>query len=504
MLVLKKNSPDFRASLKLLALVACCAASLPYDKAVPTFKGVRVLIIFFALAVIIALLALAVFFRPLWRLLPPRQRSDASAADVEQQAEWQALWATLAAQRTELEADAEAAMLAPDARAESVREWAGRADAALAAVQPEPQRSLTPLRRGALAGAVVMLGLTAVLYAWLGNPAAIHQAAGSAATNPAAVALAAAHAESPGAMQDMVKSLEARLASQPDNVSGWALLARSRGQLGDFAAASDAYEHALKLAPNDPDLLVDAADVLGMVQGRNLQGRPAGMIAAALALDPQHRKGLALAASAAMQRGRKDEAITFWQRLRATFAEGSDDAAAIDQVLAQLGAAGTATGRAGGISNAFADIATAEPVSAAAPPLAENQAGVKTADSHAAIKNSRVAGVVELVPALAEKVPAGSTLFIYARAAANGGTAPRMPLAVIRMPVPAFPLRFVLDDSMAMAPGMNLSGAALVDVEARISASGEATPQSGDLRGRVAGVKPGTGTVHVVITAVQP
>ncbi|MDI1302471.1 MAG: c-type cytochrome biogenesis protein CcmI [bacterium] len=462
------------------------------------------MIIFFALAVIIALLALAVFFRPLWRLSPPWQRRDSSAADVEQQAEWQALWATLAAQRTELEADAGAAMLAPDARDESVREWAGRADALLAAVQAEPAQSPAPLRRAAMASAAGVLIAAFALYGWLGNPAAIAPDAAAVSATPVAANTASAHAESPEAMQGMVKSLEARLASQPDNVSGWALLARSRGQLGDFAAASDAYAHALKLAPDDPDLLVDAADVLGMVQGRNLQGRPAEMIAAALALDPQHRKGLALAASAAMQRGHKDEAITFWQRLRATFAEGSDDAAAIDQVLAQLGAAGGVTGSAAGISNAFADIATDEPAFAAAHALPENQAGAKAAASNAATKNSRLAGVVELAPALAGKIPAGSTLFIYARAAATAGTAARMPLAVIRMPVPAFPLRFVLDDSMAMAPGMNLSGAGLVDVEARISASGEATPQPGDLRGRVAAVRPGSGNVHVVIAAVQP
>jgi len=451
-------------------------------------------IIFLVLAAIIALLVLAAFFWPLRHLLGAKgQGTEKPAQDIEQQAEWQAVWSALAAQRTELDADADAATLSSEAREESLREWAGRADATLAAVQPEPAVSQAPLLRWSMAGALGMVATAAVLYGCLGSPGAIDVqsvpvAAGVAETDPAA-----AHAGSSDAVQDMVKGLEAKLAAQPDNVSGWALLARSKGQMGDFPAAAAAYEQALKRAPHDPDLLTDAADVLGMVQGRNLQGRPSQMIAEALAIDPQHRKGLALAASAAMQRGDKAGAISFWRRLRATFAEGSEDAAAIDQVLAQLGA--------GGISNAFASAATDAPALAAPesrPVLKEMK------DAPAGNAGSSVAGMVEIVPALARKIPAGSTLFIYARAAASGAAAPRMPLAVVRMPVPAFPATFLLDDSMAMAPGMNLSGATAVDVEARISASGQATPQSGDLRGRVLGVKPGSRQLRIVIESVQP
>jgi cytochrome c-type biogenesis protein CcmH len=471
------------------------------------------LIIFFTLAVIIALLVLAAFFWPLRHLLGSQKAGASvlnsvpnSVPDVEQQAEWQAVWNTLAAQRTELEADAEAASLSADAKAESLREWGERADAALAAVQPEAERSQAPLLRWGLASAVIILIAAAAIYGWLGNPGAIGQRVqpallSTAESSQTEVDPNAAHAGSAEAVQDMVKGLEAKLAAQPDNIAGWALLARSKGQMGDFAGASVAYEQALKLAPHDPDLLADAADVLGMVQGRNLQGRPAQMIADALAIDPQHRKSLALAASAAMQRGQKAEAIAFWQRLRATFAKGSEDATEIDQVLAQLGA--------GGIREAFADVATNEPVTSAPfSPIPLNQIATKEPANSTAAGDSKVVGVIEVAPALAGKISAGSTLFIYARAtaraAASGGSAPRMPLAVLRMSVPAFPARFLLDDSMAMAPGMNLSGASAVDIDARISVSGQATPQPGDLRGHVLGVKPGTGNVRIVIEAVQP
>jgi cytochrome c-type biogenesis protein CcmH len=75
---------------------------------------------------------------------------------------------------------------------------------------------------------------------------------------------------------------------------------------------------------------------------------------------------------------------------------------------------------------------------------------------------------------------------------------------VLRIPAKELPKEFTLDDSMAMAPGARLSGAAAVIVEARISKSGNALPQSGDFSGRSAPVKPGAVGVKVTIDQVVP
>jgi cytochrome c-type biogenesis protein CcmH len=91
-------------------------------------------------------------------------------------------------------------------------------------------------------------------------------------------------------------------------------------------------------------------------------------------------------------------------------------------------------------------------------------------------------------------------VFIFARAVDG----PRVPLAVLRIPAKELPKEFTLDDSMAMAPGARLSGAAAVIVEARISKSGNALPQSGDFSGRSAPVKPGAVGVKVTIDQVVP
>jgi len=89
-------------------------------------------------------------------------------------------------------------------------------------------------------------------------------------------------------------------------------------------------------------------------------------------------------------------------------------------------------------------------------------------------------------------------VFVFARAA--GGS--RMPLAVQRAKVADLPLSFKLDDSMAMAPGANLSSAKQVIVGARISKSGNAIPQPGDLSGEKTGVAPGTSGIAITIGSV--
>jgi cytochrome c-type biogenesis protein CcmH len=60
-----------------------------------------------------------------------------------------------------------------------------------------------------------------------------------------------------------------------------------------------------------------------------------------------------------------------------------------------------------------------------------------------------------------------------------------MPVAVLRLSARDLPARFVLDDSAAMTPERPLSRFSSVFVEVRVSASGEAAPQPGDLYGVV-------------------
>ena len=96
-----------------------------------------------------------------------------------------------------------------------------------------------------------------------------------------------------------------------------------------------------------------------------------------------------------------------------------------------------------------------------------------------ATQRDLIGRAVVAAPELAGKASPDDTVFIFARAAQG----PRMPLAIVQRTVAELPVSVTLDDSMAMTPAMKLSNFSEVVVGARISKSGNAMPQAGDLEG---------------------
>ncbi|MBV8033092.1 MAG: c-type cytochrome biogenesis protein CcmI, partial [Betaproteobacteria bacterium] len=108
---------------------------------------------------------------------------------------------------------------------------------------------------------------------------------------------------------------------------------------------------------------------------------------------------------------------------------------------------------------------------------------------------AKLEGTVTLAPALAARVKPDDTLFVYARSPDG----PPMPVAIVRARASELPLRFALDDSSAMDPQRKLSDVPRVVVVARISRSGNAIPQAGDLQGASAPVANAASGVQVRI-----
>jgi cytochrome c-type biogenesis protein CcmH len=297
-----------------------------------------------------------------------------------------------------------------------------------------------------------------LLYLVLGSPAALLPGLSQVAGNDEQ------KRPSPQEIETMIERVKERLATKPDDLEGWKLLARTYYVLGRAQEAAGAYDRATTLAANDADLLADYADALAMAQNRSLEGKPEAIVARALRANPKQWKANALAGTLAFQRGNYGKAVEHWERAKAAVPADSPVAQSLEPSLAE------ARSRARG---------TTDPAGAAA---------------------ARVAGTVTLSPALAVGVAPDDTVFVFARPADGS----RMPLALLRVKARDLPLAFTLDDSSAMLPDRKLSDHALVIVGARISKSGNATPQSGDLEATLPPVKLGASGVKLVIDRRLP
>lgn len=336
----------------------------------------------------------------------------------------------------------------------------------------------TPVRPGARLLALSSLCALAIAcagYWWTGAPSAVgsHAAAKDEGTREQQLA----------EFSGMVDKLAARMQTEP-SAEGLSMLGRSYLVLGRADEAVNAYRQALKMQPDNANLLADTADALGVKNGRSLSGEPMALIERALKLEPENLKALMLAGSEAFDRNDMGSARRLWQRM---VDKGPADhplvqqAGAAVQELQRRAGAGDATAAAA--AAAAAVVPTGSPSAAAGPTTA------------AAAAASAVQGRVELAASLKAKVSPEDTVFVFARAAEGGGP----PLAVLRKQVKDLPLDFRLDDSLAMTPSRTLSGATRVIVGARISRSGTANAQPDDPQALSAPVAPGASGLSLVI-----
>jgi cytochrome c-type biogenesis protein CcmH/NrfG len=234
----------------------------------------------------------------------------------------------------------------------------------------------------------------------------------------------------------------------------------------DFAAAAADYRELVRMQDMTADTWADYADVAAALNGNSLVGEPEKYLQAALNLDPQHPKALWLKGSLQHESGQYAQAVSTWQKLAGVLGPDSPDAKVIaanlaeDQQLAGPSAAAVATAGGGGVA---------------------------------------VRGEVVVSDALRERVSSGLTLFILAKSVDSPGA----PVAILRTTTGNWPVRFELNDTLAMMPDRKLSTAGMVTIEARVSKSGQAMPQSGDLLGVSTALDPAAGKpVRIVIERV--
>lgn len=303
-------------------------------------------------------------------------------------------------------------------------------------------------RRAPFIALVVALGLAGYgLYSLVGTPQAATQApdTGEPATLAAGVA-----------------QLQQALARDPQRADGWALLGRSQQALGNLAEANAAYARALQLAPDEPEVLVEAAQARAQADpARTFDDTALQWLRHAQQLAPDGERAGWLIGIALRQRGQDAEAAATWEALLPRLAP--DAAKALRAQIA----------------------------------VARDKAGLPAA-AQAASASPSLAVTVSLAPAFAARlqVPADARVFVIARV--PGG--PPMPVAVQKHALAELPLQVTLDDADSPMPTQPLSAHPEVEVFARLSASGQANRQDGDVDSPIVRVRlPHAGPVPLVI-----
>jgi cytochrome c-type biogenesis protein CcmH len=256
------------------------------------------MLVFLLVASALVIIALGFVLPTLWR---PRRGQGISRSQLNADIYHQ--------QATEVQRDLSAGLLAADDAKRARDELLQRM---LADIAPDrPQREAQG-RRAALAVTIAVPTLAVLLYLVFGNPRDLDRAAGAGA----------------GASMSSVSrdELELHLRQHPGDARAWVLLARTRSQQDDLGAAADAYQRAIAASPKvarDPAVLCEYADALAMMRGGSLSGRPAELIAQALAIDARHPVALEMSGSAAYERRDYRQAASYWAALLDQLPAGS-------------------------------------------------------------------------------------------------------------------------------------------------------------------------------------
>ncbi|MFZ5662518.1 MAG: tetratricopeptide repeat protein [Pseudomonadota bacterium] len=298
------------------------------------------------------------------------------------------------------------------------------------------------------AGILAVLALGYVLMPlWRRRPVASALAVGVLAVTAGALyvlvgtprALDPAQARTPRTLAEAIVQLEAEVRREPDQAEAWRLLGRAYTAENRRAEARDALARAARLRPQDPDALVEAAEARAQASPQlRFDAEAVALLRRALEVQPQHQRARWFLGIALRQAGRAAEAASTWEPLLA---------AVPPQTAARL--------------REQIDLARAD---AGLPPLPR------------AAAEQALTVRVALDPAFAARMPEGATLFVIARQPG----AP-MPVAVEKRPARGFPLELTLDDGDGPMPTARLSSLQEVEVLARLSRSGDAARQAGDV-----------------------
>ncbi|RLT92644.1 c-type cytochrome biogenesis protein CcmI [Ketobacter sp.] len=242
---------------------------------------------------------------------------------------------------------------------------------------------------------------------------------------------------------DFIRALQRQLQADPEDAQGWYLLGVSYLQVQLPQQSETAFQRALNLEPNNVDFVMGYTQATLAANGGNMTPQIRGTLEQVMRAQPNNPKPYMTMGMALFQQGDFGAAIAVWERY---LAQDNPDPRAVQLLQRSVEVA----------RNQMGESAPSQPQVAGSGPSIQ-----VTVDVAADVKT---------------RLGATDTLFIYAKAQSG----PPMPLAVVRQPVSQWPVTVTLSDANAMTPAMTLSKFKNVLVLARVSATGNAIPQSGD------------------------
>ena len=285
-----------------------------------------------------------------------------------------------------------------------------------------------------LALAVPILSLS--LYLQFGDPDAMKQAEEQQQNQQTQVNFKA-----------LIPDLIARLKQNPDDLKGWFMLWRTYIYIEDYQHAEEVFAKLYQFQPNNVEVIINYANSMAMNNNSQLAGEPTALIEKALKLAPDDSNVLWLAGLAKADAGEVDAARSYWLKLLQQLPADASGRQQVEQLLSEL----------------------------------DSQGNNNAKPAEAAVNSIQIPVQVSIADNLKAHAENGQTVFIYAQAI----TGPKMPLAIVRKQVADLPISVNLNDSMAMQPGLHLADFKELRILARVSKSGNAMSQPGDLVGSV-------------------
>lgn len=297
----------------------------------------------------------------------------------------------------------------------------------------------------ALALAIGLPLAAAALYHLKGEPAALDSKALKASAAPESGALT---------MDAAVAKLEQRIALEPGNLEGLALLARSYMAMEKYDLARDTYAKAVKLSPDDSELSVEYAEAMVRTSpDHSFPPEAVAMLEKAVAKDPTNQRALFFLGTQKMHDNQPAEAAAIWEKLL-PMVEPSVAA----ELRPQIDGARLAAGM--------------PPL----PPMPQD-AALPPAHPAMAAQDGVLNIEVEIDPALARTVKPGSVLYVFARSLDGKGP----PFAAKRIELGTLPMQLQLSDADSPMPAARLSLQKNILLMARVSETGDVTAASGDI-----------------------